>query len=71
MLASGSLAGRSMTACFLGLAPLFAAVAEGFGVPVRSCRADGFAAALAWAVACPGPSVVVLRETLRAAEPTP
>ena len=52
--------------------PDYEAVAAGFGVPVRACRADGFADALAWAVGHEdGPSVVVVRETLAAAAPTP
>jgi acetolactate synthase-1/2/3 large subunit len=51
--------------------PDFAAVAAGFGVPARTCRADGVAEALAWGIAEPGPAVVVLRETLVFAEPTP
>ena len=47
-------------------------MAAAFGVPVRACRADGFAEALAWAVGHEdGPSVVVVRETLTAAAPTP
>jgi acetolactate synthase-1/2/3 large subunit len=51
--------------------PDFAAVAAGFGVPVRVCTAAGFRDALAWAVVQPGPAVLLLRETLVPAEPTP
>ena len=51
--------------------PDFAAVVRGFGVAVRACRADGFADALQWAIALDEPAVVLLRETLTAAEPTP
>jgi acetolactate synthase-1/2/3 large subunit len=51
--------------------PDFEAVARGFGVPVRACAADGFAAALAWGVAQDGPSAVIVREHLVFAEPTP
>ena len=51
--------------------PDFEAVARGFGVPARACRADGFGDALAWALALEEPAVVVLREKLVAAEPTP
>jgi acetolactate synthase-1/2/3 large subunit len=52
--------------------PDYQAVAAGFGVPARTCAADGFADALAWAAArADGPSVVVVRETLGSAAPTP
>ena len=50
--------------------PDFPAVAQGFGVAVRTCRAADFAEALAWGVAHPEPAVVVVRETLRTWEPT-
>jgi len=48
--------------------PDFAAVAEGFGLPVRACRAGDFADALVWGLDQPGPAVVLLRETLAFAE---
>ncbi len=51
--------------------PDFEAVAAGFGVPVRACTAEGFADALAWGVEREQPAVVVLRERLVFAEPTP
>jgi acetolactate synthase-1/2/3 large subunit len=51
--------------------PDFEAVARAFGVPVRACAGDGFAAALAWGIAQYGPSAVIVRERLVFAEPTP
>lgn len=51
--------------------PDFAAVARGFGVPVRETGADGFAAALAWGVEQAGPAVVLLRERLSYGQPAP
>ena len=50
--------------------PDFEAVARGFGVAVRSCRADGFADALRWGLEREEPAVVVLREKLVFSEPT-
>jgi acetolactate synthase I/II/III large subunit len=51
--------------------PDFAAVAAGFGVPVRACGPDDFRAALEWGVGLDEPAVVLLHAHLTAAEPTP
>ncbi len=50
--------------------PDFEATARAFGVPVRACRADGFADALRWADGVEGPAVVLLREQLVFSEVT-
>jgi acetolactate synthase-1/2/3 large subunit len=48
-----------------------AAVAAGFGVPVRIATPDDLGAQLAWAQAQRGPAVVLLRTQIAAARPTP
>jgi acetolactate synthase-1/2/3 large subunit len=48
-----------------------AAVAAGFGVPVRTARTDDLADQLGWARAQEGPAVIVLRTQIAAAAPTP
>lgn len=50
--------------------PDFAAVAEAYGVPVRSGAADEVADNLDWALSQPGPAMVVARTLIEAAEPT-
>lgn len=50
--------------------PDFAALAEAFGVPVRSGAPGSLADDLAWAFSIEGPAVVVVEATLRSAEPT-
>ncbi len=47
-----------------------AAVAAGFGVPVRTAGPDDLGEHLAWALAQPGPAAVVLRTRIAAALPT-
>jgi acetolactate synthase-1/2/3 large subunit len=47
------------------------AVAAAFGVPARAATPDDVAEHLAWALAEPGPAVVVLRTRIAAAAPTP
>lgn len=51
--------------------PDFAALAEAFGIPVRSGTAADVPANLDWALSLPGPAVVIVRGLIRAAEPTP
>jgi len=51
--------------------PDFAALARAFGVPVRACGPDDLAANLGWAIAEPGPAMVVIKAALAAAQPTP
>lgn len=53
------------------LQPDFAAVAEAFGVPVRSGTPEDCGEHLAWAFSVTGPAVVVVRATISAAEATP
>jgi acetolactate synthase-1/2/3 large subunit len=50
--------------------PDFAAVAEAFGVPVRSGTPDDLGDMLGWALGVDGPAVVVVRAKLTAAAPT-
>jgi acetolactate synthase-1/2/3 large subunit len=50
--------------------PDFAAVAQAYGVPVRSGGAEQVAENLAWALSQSGPAVVVAKTLLQAAEPT-
>ena len=47
-----------------------AAIVAGFGVPVRTADPEDLEEHLSWALAQPGPAVVVLRATLAAALPT-
>ncbi|HWE09401.1 MAG TPA: thiamine pyrophosphate-binding protein, partial [Solirubrobacteraceae bacterium] len=47
------------------------AVAAAFGVPARAATPEDMGEHLAWALAQPGPAVVVLRTRLAAAQPTP
>jgi acetolactate synthase-1/2/3 large subunit len=51
--------------------PDFAVLARAFGVPVRAGGPDDLAANLDWAIAEPGPAMVVLRAAIAAAQPTP
>jgi acetolactate synthase I/II/III large subunit len=48
-----------------------AAIAEGFGVPVRTTTPADLGEHLAWALWQPGPAAVVLRTKIAAAAPTP
>ena len=48
-----------------------AAIAAGFGVPVRTATPDDLAEQLGWARAQPGPAAIVLRTQIAAASPTP
>jgi acetolactate synthase-1/2/3 large subunit len=51
--------------------PDFAALAAAYGVPVREATPDSLGGALAWALGCEGPSVVLLRAKLHWIKPTP
>ncbi len=51
--------------------PDFAAVAEAFGVPVRSGPPAALAENLEWSLGVSGPAMVIVRGLLVAAEPTP
>jgi acetolactate synthase-1/2/3 large subunit len=51
--------------------PDFAAVAEAFGVPVRSGPPAALAENLEWAFSVSGPAMVIVKGLLVAAEPTP
>jgi acetolactate synthase-1/2/3 large subunit len=51
--------------------PDFAGIARASGVPVRLSRPEELAEDLAWALAEPGPAMVLIREELVAAAPTP
>lgn len=51
--------------------PDFAALARAFGVPVRSGGPGVLAENLDWALAEPGPAMVVLQANIAAAQPTP
>ena len=51
--------------------PDFAVLARAFGVPVRAGGPDDLAANLDWAIAEPGPAMVVLKAAIAAAQPTP
>ncbi len=48
-----------------------AAIAEGFGVPVRTTTPADLGEHLAWGLGQPGPAAVVLRTKIAAAAPTP
>ncbi len=47
-----------------------ATIALGFGVPARTASPENLGEQLAWALAQPGPAVVLLRTTIVAAQPT-
>jgi acetolactate synthase-1/2/3 large subunit len=47
-----------------------AAVAQGFGMPVRTATPDDLGRQLAWALSQAGPAAVVLRAKIAAARPT-
>jgi acetolactate synthase I/II/III large subunit len=51
--------------------PDFAALAQAFGVPVRTGGPGALAENLDWAFAEPGPAIVVLSATIAVAQPTP
>jgi len=51
--------------------PEFEGIAKACGVPARLSSPDRLAGDLAWAMAAQGPAMVLLREELVAAEPTP
>jgi acetolactate synthase-1/2/3 large subunit len=51
--------------------PDFAVLARAFGVPVRAGGPDDLSANLDWAIAEPGPAMVVVKANIAAAQPTP
>jgi acetolactate synthase-1/2/3 large subunit len=46
------------------------AIADAYGVPVRTATPENLGERLRWALDAPGPAVVVLRQLIAAAQPT-